>query len=217
VAPLGTNSVVAPTSQDRTLSTTRGTEVVSDPTNVLALECARRIASAAAPSVVRLATVHQTLRAQRVSNADGARSQHFRLFGLAESGAGLPDDGFEVGAVVTQLRVYDRLFDACERTLGVAFPNRRAIVRVDEHGQALAERVARGLARELPHVEVAEEPLESRYYGGLRVGFGADGRSGGFVEIADLGRFDWVAQLTSDRRNRFVASGLGIQLVPLLF
>ena len=38
VAPLGVNSVVAPTSQDRTVTTTRGSEVVSDPTNVLALE-----------------------------------------------------------------------------------------------------------------------------------------------------------------------------------
>lgn len=43
LAPLGTCSVVAPTSQDRTMTTTRGSEVVSDPTNVLALECARRL------------------------------------------------------------------------------------------------------------------------------------------------------------------------------
>lgn len=223
VAPLGTNSVVAPTSQDRTLSTTRGTEVVSDPTNVLALECARRLLgsggsgeSARSPAV-RLATVHQTLRAQGVSSADGAHSQHFRLFALGESGAGLPDDEFEVQAVGNQLQVYDRLFDACERSLRVEFPRRQAIVRVDERGQALAERVVHRLREWLPHVDVATEPLESRYYDGLRVGFGAESRSGEFVEIADLGRFDWVAQLTSDRRNRFVASGLGIQLVPLLF
>lgn len=220
VAPLGTNSVVAPTSQDRTLSTTRGTEVVSDPTNVLALECAVRLLAsggAASSPVVRLATVHQTLRAQRVSDPDGAHSQHFRLFALGESGAALPDDEFDVRAVGNHLRVYDRLFDACERSLRVEFPQRRAIVRVDERGQALAERVVHRLRAVLPHVDVATEPLASTYYDGLRVGFGAQGRSGEFVEIADLGRFDWVAQLTSDRRNRFVASGCGIQLVPLLF
>lgn len=216
VAPLGTNSVVAPTSQDRTLSTTRGSEVVSDPTNVLALECAARLLAAPQP-VVRLATVHQTLRAQSVTNPDGARSQHFRLLALAEAGAGLPDDGFEVQAVARQLRAYDRLFDLCAGTMPVQFPGRRAIIRVDERGQALAERIAARLAEAVPHVELTTEPLESKYYAGLRVGFGATGRSGEFVEIADLGRFDWVAQLTSDRRNRFVASGFGIQLVPLLF
>lgn len=218
VAPLGVNSVVAPTSQDRTVTTTRGSEVVSDPTNVLALECARRLLeSSPTRAQVRLATVHQTLRAQGLPNDDGAYSRHFRLFALAEAGRGLPDDGFEVEAVAGHVRAYDRLFDACERALGAAFPGRRALVRVDARGQALAERVVHRLEEALPHVEVITRPLESRYYDGLRVGFGADGRSGEFVEIADLGRFDWVAQLTSDRRNRFVASGFGLQLVPLLF
>ena len=220
VSPLGTNSVVAPTSQDRTVSTTRGSEVVSDPTNVLALECANRLLEGPSPRrapVVRLATVHQTLRAQSLSNDDGAHSRHFRLFALAEAGPGLPDDGFEVQAVARQLQVYDVLFEACTGALPVVFPNRRAIMRVDERGKVLAERVVNRLVEVLPHVDVITEPLESSYYGGLRVGFGAEGRSGEFVEIADLGRFDWVAQLTSDRRNRFIASGFGIQLVPLLF
>lgn len=216
VAPLGVTSVVAPTSQDRTISTTRGSEVVSDPTNVLALESARRLLETGS-SVVRLVTVHQTLRAQRVANEDGVRSRHFRMLALADAGRGLPDDGFEVAAVVRHLQAYDRLFDACEREFGVAFPQRRAIVRVDGRGRALEARLVRKLAETLRHVEVITEPLGSRYYDGLRVGFGAEGRAGEFVEIADLGRFDWVAQLTNDRRNRFIASGFGIQLVPALF
>lgn len=216
VAPLGVNSVIAPTSQDRTVTTTRGTEVVSDPTNVLALECARRVLDSSSDAV-RLATVHQTLRAQSPADDDGAHSRHFRMLALADAGRGLPDDDFEVEAVARQVQVYDRLFDACERTLGVAFPRRRAVVRVDGRGEALADRVVRRLAAALPHVAVTTEPIESRYYDGLRVGFGADGRAGEFIEIADLGRFDWVAQLTNDRRNRFVASGFGLQLVPLLF
>src|SRR5436305_1563893 len=40
VCPLGTNSVVAPVDQNITVATIRNTEVVSDATNVLALECA---------------------------------------------------------------------------------------------------------------------------------------------------------------------------------
>jgi len=43
LAPLGACSGVAVTSQNRIVSTARGTEVVSDPTNVLALESARRL------------------------------------------------------------------------------------------------------------------------------------------------------------------------------
>ena len=43
LAPLGVCSVVALTTQNRVLSALRGTEVVSDPSNVLALESARRL------------------------------------------------------------------------------------------------------------------------------------------------------------------------------
>ena len=43
LAPLGVCSRMAPTSQRRVVSALRGTEVVADPTNVLALECARRL------------------------------------------------------------------------------------------------------------------------------------------------------------------------------
>jgi len=215
VTPLGTNSVVAPTSQDRTVSTIRTTEVVSDPTNVLALECAARLADS--PEPVHLATVHQTMRAQSLTGGKPSHSRHFRLFALAAAGRARPDDGFEVDAVERQLGAFDRFFDACAAELGFAFPDRRAIVRTAPDGQALAERISGRIAERMPHVETTTETLESTYYDGLRVGFGAHDPAGDFVEIADLGRFDWVARLRSDRRLRFVASGLGIQLVPLLF
>jgi len=214
VAPLGTNSVVAPTSQDRTLSTTRATEVVSDPTNVLALEAARRLARDP-DAIVRLCTCHQTLRMQGVDSSS-KRSQHFRLFALADAGRGQPDDGFEVAAVVRQLAVFDRLFDRFE-TEGFTLADRRAILRSAPDKSVLADRIEAALVEQLRHVGISREPLTSDYYGGLRVGFGANDRSGQFQEIVDLGAFDWVAQLANDARQRFIASGLGIQLVPLLF
>ena len=43
VTPMGTSSVVGPTHQNRVLSALRATEVVSAPTNVLALACALRL------------------------------------------------------------------------------------------------------------------------------------------------------------------------------
>jgi len=58
VAPLGMCSAVALASQNKIVSTARGTEVASDPTNVLALECARRLRDEGAPHV-RLATSHR--------------------------------------------------------------------------------------------------------------------------------------------------------------
>src|SRR5690606_25577289 len=57
LAPLGACSAVALASQNKIVSTIRGTEVVSDPTNVLALESARRLRIDPS-AVLRYATSH---------------------------------------------------------------------------------------------------------------------------------------------------------------
>ena len=35
--------------------------------------------------------------------------------------------------------------------------------------------------------------------------------------LSDTGRFDWMGTLTSNRKMRFVASGVGVQLIHGLF
>lgn len=214
VAPLGATSVLAPTSQDRTLSTIRPTEVVSDPTNALALECAARLRGDARAHV-RLCTVHQLLRMQPTAGA--AHTKHFRLFSLVDAGIGTAEDSFEVQAVVAQLAVYRRLLEAAASTHGFFWQRPLTTVRADASHPALGDRVARAVADAQPDLEVRREELTSAYYHGLRVGFGVHDRDGAYREIVDLGVFDWVARLTSNRRHRFVASGLGIQLLPILF
>jgi hypothetical protein len=215
VAPLGVCSVVAPTSQDRTLSAARGTEVVSDPTNVFALVCAERLL-AAPDRPVRLCTVHQTLRAQSIP-AKAGHSRHFRLFATAEAGLATAEDGFEVSALARAIGVFDRLFDLLERDAGCHFPRRRLVFRTTEQRELLAQRLLDRLSKELTHVELAREPLDQQYYDGVRFMFHAQSRSGDSIPIGDGGVFDWVAKLTSNQRFRFVASGFGLQLAPVSF
>ncbi len=215
LAPLGTCSVVAPTSQHRTVTTIRGTEVVSDPTNVLALECAKRL-RADPRQHVRLCTVQQVVRAQPARDKPGF-SQHFRLFVLADAGPARADDGFEVDAVEAQLTVFDRLFDALTTQLGCSFPRRRAVLLATPESETLASRVATRMSERLAHVGLARQPLSAAYYDGLRVMFGADDLDAQWNPIGDLGRFDWMAKLTSNHKLRFVASGFGLQLAPVAF
>ncbi|GAA1823998.1 hypothetical protein [Agromyces salentinus] len=219
VAPLGATSVLGPTSQDRVLSTIRPVEVVSDPTNVLALEAAARIRRSP-DEEVRLCTVHQTLRMQPAP-AGRARTRHFRMFAMADAGRARADDGFEVAAVMRQLGAYRRLLEAAAAAGLGAGDRPRAIVRADDGHAVLGDRVAAAIAAAWPGVEIVREALaNAAYYDGLRVGYGVHRRGGDsatFVELVDLGRFDWVGQLTSDRRNRLMASAIGIQLLPLLF
>lgn len=215
VAPLGACSAIAPTSQDRTLTAGRGTEVVSDPTNVFALICAQRLKEA--PDLrVRLCTVHQTLRAQSLPPKAG-HSRHFRLFATAEAGAASESDEFEVAALARAIGVFDWLFDLLERGAACQFPERRVVLRSTPEREVLVKRLFERLTVELPQLKLAREPLEQPYYDGLRFMFHANARSGDSIPIGDGGLFDWVAKLTSNRRFRFVASGLGLQLVPVLF
>jgi hypothetical protein len=214
LAPLGCCAAVSPTHQDRVVSTIRGTEVVSDPTNVLAIECARRLADAAT-SHVKLCTVHQVVRAQRFAAKPGF-SQHFRLFALAEAGAARPDHGFEVDAIVSQVALYGRLFDAFE-AIGYRLPNRKVTLFVAPDAGPIGDRVRARLREAMPALALEERPLESGYYDGFHLFFGAGSVVGAHVPLADVGRFDWVAKLRSNRRQRLVASGLGLQLVPMLF
>src|SRR5688572_28387234 len=81
VAPLGVCTIMGHASQNKVLSALRGTEVVSDPTNVMALECARRLRRDP-DVVVRLTTSHRCVRAQPLPPVKGFTA-HFRIFCLA--------------------------------------------------------------------------------------------------------------------------------------
>jgi hypothetical protein len=99
---LGAASVLGGLSQDWAVTTARNSEVVSDSTNVLALDCALRRRRDRA-SVVKLVASHRQLRGQRYP--DGAPS-HFRVLGLAAAGQGRT---FEVDALLEQFAYYQRL------------------------------------------------------------------------------------------------------------
>jgi hypothetical protein len=82
VAPLGTCSALAPVDQHRVVSTVRGSEVLSDPTNALAVEAALRRREQGVGGRVDLAACHRVLRAQQLRPGNAA---HFRLFALVSS------------------------------------------------------------------------------------------------------------------------------------
>ncbi|HLA63134.1 MAG TPA: hypothetical protein VK610_01815 [Rhodothermales bacterium] len=210
VAPLGVSSVVAPTDQNRVLSALRTTEVVSDTTNVLALECARRL-RADRSAAVHLATSHRVVRAQPFPKQPG-HSQHFRLFALASGGLETPDHGFTVGALVRHIRALLAAFDRLEEE-GYSFGERRVEVLTTPQRDGLGDRVAEALGG-----SVTRSVLDHPYYsGGLRYKLWVTPPGGEPVPLVDGGTFDWLGQLLSDRRAVFVATGAGSQLIALRF
>jgi hypothetical protein len=211
VAPLGVCSIMGHASQNKVLSALRGTEVVSDPTNVLALECARRLRRDRA-AAVRLATSHRCVRAQEIPKVRGFTAS-FRIFCLASAGFERPNHAFVVDAVVEQMTIMLRALDALER-YGFRFPNRRVTVLATEEKTALGDRIA----GQLGQLAVSRTLLDHPYYNhGLRFQIAARSSDGIDIPLIDGGAFDWVAKLTANRRAVYVASGLGSQLVALVF
>jgi len=210
LAPLGTCSSVALTDQNRVVSALRGTEVVSDPTNVLALECARRL-RAAPGRAVHLATSHRVVRAQPVPKRP-SHSQHFRLFALASGGREAKDHAFTMEAVLLHIRSMLGALDRLEQH-GYAFGARRVTLLTTAERRRVADRVA----PQLP-CDVSCEPLEHAYYSGLRYQIWLTPSTGAPpMPAIDGGCFDWLTKIAHNGRLVYVASGAGSQLIPLLF
>jgi len=201
VTPLGACSVVAKVDQDWSIGTTRRGEVVSDPTNVLALEAARL--RKASGGDVHLATSHRVVRPQNYG--DGKMLAHFRLFALVSGGRDSGSYGFEAAALGRQVGL---LLEAFGQFLTPGYKLRLGYTRtatpdVDARLEALRV-VAVANGAEL-FEEVGREAAGS-YYAGFCFHIFAGG-----MQLADGGVVDWGAKLTGNGKERMVISGCGVE------
>jgi hypothetical protein len=109
VCPFGTSAVVAPVDQNWAVTTARNTEVVSDSTNVLALECAIRRRellriNPKSSNPVHLAASHRLLRAQRYESPESLA--HFSSFALCSAGRDQGNLQLEISTLRLHIRFY---------------------------------------------------------------------------------------------------------------
>ena len=206
LAPLGTSSSVALTTQNRVVSTVRGTEVVSDPTNVLALESARRLREDPT-RVVRFCTSHRCVRAQEVPKVPGLRRALPHVLhdqrGTRAQGSGVrhrcadaPHPHAPAGARSTGAA-----------RLSLPEPPRAPALHANS-----ASRWRGGSQTAIEGVPVSMERLEQQYYDGLRFMISAHSAAGDDIPLIDGGAFDWLHKLAANRKLVFVASAIGSQL-----
>jgi hypothetical protein len=210
LAPLASCSSVALTSQNRTIATVRGTEVVSDPTNALALESARRLRQDSR-QVVRLATSHRCVRAQPFPKVRGFAA-HFRIFCLTTAGRESKDRAFLVTALIEHIQTHLSALDRLEKH-GYDFRERRLQILTTPANDALGSRIASAVR----NVPVSVSPLKQGYYDGLRFRIDVGGAADQAISLIDGGAFDWLHKLTSNQKLSFVASGMGSQLAAHMF
>ncbi|MDX1407922.1 MAG: hypothetical protein R3330_07305, partial [Saprospiraceae bacterium] len=113
VAPLGTSSALGPVDQSLIVATSRGQEVMSDCTNVLALIAARKRGRARRTNIhasVRLCTSQRLTRAGALN--DPLHTAHFRVFTLVSAGRDVGGMGFETRALIEHIKFYSALTKA---------------------------------------------------------------------------------------------------------
>lgn len=215
LAPLGTSSVVASVPQDWAITTVRAAEVVSDLTNVLALEAASRRRRAGARRVdTHLAAHHRLIRGQRFAGAD--QRQHFALFGLVSAGRDRGTLRFELAAAHMQLQTYfTALFayrqdePALRLALTLLGPDAAAVAS----RRALVEQhLVDPLHRAFPLVDIGYDDERARgrgYYRDLCFQVDAATADGAWSNLVDGGAVTWTASLLSDAKERAVISGIG--------
>jgi hypothetical protein len=204
--------------QDWALSTVRNTEVLSDSTNVLALEAAsrRRALKHAEPrstTPVHLAASHRLLRTRRYG--DPRLSAHFRVFSLCSAGRDEGAVAFEAECLRLHIEFY---LSAVRAHLGPAVSLRALITVLDSSTStaAAAESLVARLQRDMPDVDAALHPERSagrQYYRTLCFWIYASHHSGEAVQLVDGGCVDWTQRLLSDAKERLVVSGVGTDRV----
>ena len=208
VTPLGTCAAVEAADQNRVLSTVRLSEVVSDPTNVLALEAAVRRRAGA--DVVHLAACHRVLRNQRFDASDAR--PHFELFALVSSARDSGSARTEAELLVLHLRFWSELMSMM---LG---PN-TGLIELTVISDALRERVDDLVRPALGGVRLRDAPDRTEGIGYYRAAAFkikvAD--AAGEREVGDGGFTGWTAALLADVKERCLISCVATERLTQLY
>jgi hypothetical protein len=203
VAPLGACSSVALVDQMWSVPTARRGEVMSDPTNILALEAARRRKGSTDP--VHLAASPRVVRPQAYH--DSKLLAHFRLFALVSAGR---VGDFEGESLARHLEFY---FTAFAEWFGANVPLRLGYTissnATGDPRVALVETLAHRHGAEC--VVEADREAVDRYYKGFCFHIYGQSASGEWSLLVDGGAVDWTAKLLGNAKERALVSGAGVE------
>jgi hypothetical protein len=214
VCPLGTSSVIATVDQNWAVSTARNTEVVSDSTNVLALECSVRRrellrVDPKSPTPVHLAASHRLLRAQRYESPESVA--HFSSFALCSAGRDRGNSQFEVSALGMHIRFY---LEALRAFLGPEVPLHLSVADLSPTPRTdlMEAGVLSAIRSEFEEVDCRIDRHRAGgrgYYVDLCFRIQATTLGRRRLELVDGGSVDWTQKLLGNAKERVVISGIG--------
>ena len=225
VAPLGTCKVVATVNQDKVLTALRNTEVVSDCTNVMALECALRRKKLLkkqpkSNQQIKLACTHRLTRAQPLKEV--YHTATFRLFCMATAGKDEGDQQFEMISIREHFEFYISFLQSFFKKKKVDCLIRCRLTPLNEHYKRIRiqQQIFEPLKNRFPKVsfEIYTERNSGRgYYQDFCFTIQIVQSDGTAFDFIDGGLTDWTQQLVVSKKERLLISAMGSEMMLKVF
>jgi len=204
VSLLGTCAAVGPVSQKKIISATRGTEVLSDATNAIALHIADLKKRKNNADLLKFCTTHRHVRTPPVKVK--GHSPHFTIACCVSAGIDTGNLAFEINAIREH-------FLALQAVLLQVFQTEVKYFKLQpragyKQGDQLADRISDNIKNMFP-VAIDTKATPNDYYQGIQYK-AVISVQGEEIEIADGGFVNWTQQLLQNKKERCFISGLGI-------
>ncbi|MFC2098755.1 hypothetical protein ACFLTA_00935 [Bacteroidota bacterium] len=220
VAPFGSSSSVSNLNQNLAVSTVRHSEVVSDPTNVMAIEAAIRRkefleSDPKSSTPIKLSTSHRLLRGQAFDNEKF--TAHFRVFSLVTAGRDTGNLGFELEHLEEHIRYYLKL----SRKLGIITGTEMSLSDfTGSINTGLFDPMLNKLKNEFSETSFGwdmQRQQAKNYYSPIafRIRY-YDGEQRGW-DLVDGGFTDWTCKYLNNKKERFLGSAIGTELLLRVF
>jgi hypothetical protein len=216
VSAFGSCSVVATADQKKILSALRGTEVLADATNAIALHVCdikqRHKMNPDRETRMRFSAIQRHLRTQQISGK--GFTPHFKIACLVTAGVDTGGFGFEKESLCEHLSTMKELYLNYFKAdrLSLRFQCRKGGY---SDSITLANAVREFVLkkhRDLS-IDIIEHPdKEIDYYKGIqyKIDIEVKGKS---YEIGDGGFVDWTQQLLQNRKERMLSTGIGFDFM----
>ena len=213
-APFASSSAFGCVNQNNVVSAARGTEILSDPTNMLSIIIAGKLKNKTADNTapIHYCTAARVLRAQVFPNT-GRHFAHFGIFCIVSSGKDTGSYGCEKALLQKQLSFYKKILcGKYDANLSIVLKKRRGYNDAGGFLDSMAELVK----NEFPGTPLSfdHEKEDNNYYKGISYNINME-KDGGRIEIGDGGFVDWIYKMTNNKKERFLISGIGLDRLLL--
>ena len=210
LTPLGTVAAHQTVSQNHIVSATRRCEVVSDVTNVMALEMASRLKEKPLEKI-HLVSAHRHVRAQPL--IESYHTAHFKILAMASSwrdqGKMELDEEILIKHISTYRKMLINSYQITPEDIGV-----HLLVSIRESVEM--QRIIKSIKQVFTNQDVNIDRLDTnkKYYQPIR--FQMSIKSIG-ATVIDGGIVDWMSRLTQNKKRRMIISGMGSEIMYKMF